>query len=44
VQLLIDSGADANLKDVQGETAVKIATRAGYTRVAEMLKKAGARE
>jgi ankyrin repeat protein len=43
VQLLLDHHADTNAKDSKGDTALKIATRGGYTRIVELLKKSGAR-
>ena len=43
VQLLVDNKADTNAKDSKGDTALKIAVRGGYTRIVELLKKAGAR-
>jgi ankyrin repeat protein len=42
-QLLVDHGADVNVRDGKGDTALKIATRNGYTRIVDLLKKAGAK-
>jgi hypothetical protein len=42
--MLLDNGADVNAKDGRNDTAVKISMRGGYTRITELLKKAGAKE
>ena len=42
-QLLLDSGADSELLDAQGETALSLASRIGHKAVVEVLKKAGAK-
>jgi ankyrin repeat protein len=42
--VLIGAGADVNARDAKGNTALRIALRRGYTDMAELLKKAGARE
>jgi ankyrin repeat protein len=44
VQALLEGGADVNAKDDDGQTALTVATQAGHTEIAEMLKKAGAKE
>lgn len=41
---LIAAGADVNVRDNAGDTALKIATRRGYADMAEALKAAGAKE
>lgn len=42
-QILIDHGADLNLKDKKGHTALYYAEKYRFFRVAEILKKGGAR-
>ncbi|MCB1792551.1 MAG: ankyrin repeat domain-containing protein, partial [Gammaproteobacteria bacterium] len=44
VDLLLAAGADVNLKDSGGKSALARATLRGHTRVAEALKAAGAVE
>lgn len=44
VQFLIDKGADVNVKDKEGETALKISKLRGRPEIVALLKKAGARE
>ncbi|MBN1393368.1 MAG: ankyrin repeat domain-containing protein [Sedimentisphaerales bacterium] len=43
VKLLLDYGANVNAKDQKGQTALDIATEKGYTDVAEVLRKHGAK-
>jgi ankyrin repeat protein len=40
--LLIEAGADVNARDVQGNTALKLAVRRGYADMAVELRRAGA--
>ncbi|MEK6551751.1 MAG: ankyrin repeat domain-containing protein, partial [Pseudomonadota bacterium] len=42
VTMLLTSGADVKIRDSKGDTALKIAARAGFSRVVDQLKKAGA--
>jgi len=42
--LLIAAGADVNVRDAQGNTALKLAVRRGYADMAAALRKAGAKE
>ncbi len=44
VKVLLDGGADANADDSEGRTVLKITLESEYTRVAEILREAGARE
>ena len=44
VNLLVVGGADVNLKDAAGRSALARATLAGHAEVVEMLKAAGAVE
>ena len=44
IRLFIESGADLNIKDNEGETVLMMAKRIGKDEVVEMLKKAGAKE
>jgi ankyrin repeat protein len=44
VALLIERGADINLKDYEGYTALRYARANGHTRVVEQLRAAGAKE
>lgn len=43
VKILVDAGADVNLGDASGVTALGHATSRGYTDMAELLRNAGAR-
>ena len=38
VRLLLSHGADAQVRDPNGQTALTIATRKGYTAIAELLQ------
>ena len=42
VKSLLDQGADVNLKDNSGYTALMMAVKMGHPDIAEMLKNAGA--
>lgn len=42
VQLLVDHGADINIRDKNGETALELATRRGLTEIVAILAKAEA--
>ena len=42
VQVLVDNGADPNVTDEQGQSALSIATNLGYNDIVEMLTNAGA--
>ena len=44
VQRLLDSGADVNLQAIDGGTALGAALAGGYTEIAIMLRRAGARQ
>ena len=44
VKVLLDKGADVNVKDISGRTALKYAESKDHQDVIELLKKAGARE
>jgi uncharacterized protein len=44
VKLLLEKGADANVKSVNGKTALDAAKRMGYTDIVQLLEKAGAKE
>lgn len=44
VKMLIDAGADLNVRDSNGSTALQRATRRGYKDIVELLKAAGASE
>ena len=44
VQFLIDAGADLNVRDDQGRTALMLADSLGHTRIADILREAGAEE
>jgi ankyrin repeat protein len=44
VKLLLDRGADINIRDSKGDTALRIAKRKGATKVVAMLVSAGAKE
>lgn len=41
VQLLVDHGADVNIRDKNGETALELATRRGLIEIVAILAKAG---
>ncbi len=43
-ELLITKGADINAKDDGGKTALSYAVEGGYTEIAEILRKHGAKE
>ncbi|WP_053070702.1 ankyrin repeat domain-containing protein [Halomonas sp. PR-M31] len=43
VELLVDAGADVNLADNDGTTPLQHAKARGYTEIAEILEKAGAK-
>ena len=40
---LLSNGADVNLKDEIGETALGCASRCGHTEIAQLLQQAGAK-
>lgn len=44
VKLLLDHGADMNIRDNKGDTALRVAKRKGATKVVAMLVRAGAKE
>ncbi|MBI5550858.1 MAG: ankyrin repeat domain-containing protein [Desulfobacterales bacterium] len=44
VELLLASGADVQAKDQEGQTALSLATRNNLPAIAEVLRKAGAKE
>ena len=44
VKTLLAAGADVNVKDKNGKTALKLAKEAGNTKIVELLKQAGAKE
>ena len=44
VRILLARGADVNARDMEGWTAMRYATGYGYTEIALLLAKAGARE
>jgi len=44
VKLLIENGADVNVKDKDGMTALMYASEEGYTEIVSLLKNAGAKE
>ena len=44
VRILLARGADVNARDMEGWTAMRYATGYGYTEIAQLLAKAGARE
>ena len=44
VRLLIDGGADVNIRDTAGETALSMAVKEGHKEVATMLRQHGAKE
>jgi ankyrin repeat protein len=44
VRLLLDKGVDVNVKTKDGNSALKIAVKKGYTDIADLLRKAGAKE
>lgn len=44
VELLLASGADVHAKDQEGHTALSLATRNNLPEIAEILRKAGAKE
>jgi ankyrin repeat protein len=44
VRLLLDSGADVNVKDREGKTALDLVQKHHYVGIVKMLRKAGARE
>jgi len=44
VSLLLDKGADVNVRDKWGRTALKFAQERGYAQIAELLKAHGAKE
>jgi pectate lyase len=44
VELLLSKGADINAKDSSGKTALGYAVEGGYTEIAEILRKHGAKE
>jgi ankyrin repeat protein len=41
--LLLDAGADVNVKDKEGRTGLMRAQEEGHTEIVELLKKAGAK-
>jgi ankyrin repeat protein len=41
---LVERGADLNIRDVQGNTALKIARKRFYVEMVELLQKHGAKE
>lgn len=44
VELLLNNGAEVNAKDAIGETPLSCAARCGHVEIAQLLKKAGAKE
>jgi ankyrin repeat protein len=44
VQVLLETGADVNVKDKNGKTALMRAVIKGHKEIAEILKKSGAKE
>jgi ankyrin repeat protein len=44
IELLLSKGADINAKDNDGKTALAYAIEGGYTEIAEILRKHGAKE
>ncbi len=44
VQLLIEHGANIDIKDNREDTALSLAKQAGHTDIVQLLQKAGAKE
>lgn len=44
VKLLVDSGANINVRDYEGRTPLAVARKQGFDRMIEILLKHGARE
>lgn len=42
VKALVEKGADVNVKDKEGDSALRLASNGGYKEIVQMLKRAGA--